>query len=293
MMTRRSFLQRMLAGTMAAGLVGGGYAFWIEPRWRLTVAEHAVRTVLWKGLPLRIAVVSDIHACEPWMPASRIADIVQLTNALEPDLILLPGDFAAGLVRFRTAEVPAEIWATELGKLEAPLGKLAVLGNHDWWTDPDGVRDALRNAGIPVLENEAVRVDRPGGAFWVAGLGDQMAIPLGRGRYRGVDDLPKTIAALADATPAILMAHEPDIFPQVPERFALTACGHTHGGQVRLPLLGRPVVPSRYGQRYAYGHIREGGRDLVVSAGLGVSILPVRFGVPPEITMVTLSGLDA
>jgi predicted MPP superfamily phosphohydrolase len=290
LITRRSFLKGVLGASATPALAGSGYAFWIEPRWRLLVAEHVVATRRWNGAPLRMAVVADIHACEPWMPVSRIAEIVDATNALNPDLVLLPGDFVAGLRLFRSASVPVEAWAAELSKLEAPLGAFAVLGNHDWWTSPDAVRLALQDAGIVVLENEAVRVRRPGGVFWIAGLGDQMAVPLGGGRYRGVDDLPRTVAALGDNAPAILMAHEPDIFPRVPERFALTVCGHTHGGQVNVPLVGRPVVPSRFGERYAYGHIREANRDLVVSAGLGVSIVPVRFGVPPEITLVTLSG---
>jgi hypothetical protein len=117
-----------------------------------------------------------------------------------------------------------------------------------------------------------------------------VAHPQGHGRFRGEDDIPGTLAQIQDDAPAILMAHEPDIFVDVPDRFAVTLSGHTHGGQVRLPFLGRPVVPSAYGQRFAYGHIQEEGRDLIVSAGLGCSILPVRFGVPPEITVVNLNG---
>jgi predicted MPP superfamily phosphohydrolase len=148
----------------------------------------------------------------------------------------------------------------------------------------------LQNNGIPVLEND-VRLIEPkaGPKFWLAGLGDQLAYPMGGRRFQGVDDLPKTLAQITDdATPAILLAHEPDIFPQVPARFDLTLSGHTHGGQVRLPFIGRPIVPSRFGQRYAYGHMIEDGRNLIVSGGLGLSNLPVRFGVPPEIVLIEL-----
>ncbi len=121
--------------------------------------------------------------------------------------------------------------------------------------------------------------------FWLLGLGDQLALV--RDTLVGVDDLPATLAKLTDDAPAILMAHEPDIFPQVPDRVALTISGHTHGGQVRL--LGySPVVPSRFGNRYAYGHVAEGDRHLIVSGGLGTSIMPVRFGVPPEIVLIEL-----
>ena len=101
--------------------------------------------------------------------------------------------------------------------------------------------------------------------------------------------MPKTLAQITDdTTPAILLAHEPDIFPKVPERFGLTLSGHTHGGQVKLPLIGRPIVPSRFGQRYAYGHVIEDERHLIVSGGLGLSNLPIRFGVPPEIVLLEL-----
>ena len=105
---------------------------------------------------------------------------------------------------------------------------------------------------------------------------------LGKRRFTGTDDLAGTLARVSDEAPVILMAHEPDIFPGVPVRVALTVSGHTHGGQIRL--FGySPVVPSRYGNRFAYGHVVENNRHLIVSGGIGCSIMPVRFGVPPEI----------
>ena len=104
---------------------------------------------------------------------------------------------------------------------------------------------------------------------------------------RGLDDLDGTLAQVSDDAPVVLLAHEPDIFPRVPRRVSLTLSGHTHGGQVRF--FGyAPVVPSRYGNRYAYGHVVEDGRNIIVSGGLGCSIMPVRFGVPPEIVVVDL-----
>jgi predicted MPP superfamily phosphohydrolase len=152
------------------------------------------------------------------------------------------------------------------------------------------VQRELAAAGIPVLENEAVRLTKDGQAFWLLGLGDQLAI-WGRTK-RGVDDLPGTLAQLTDAAPAILLAHEPDIFARVPDRVALTLSGHTHGGQVRLAGYS-PMVPSRFGNRYAYGHVVENGRHLIVSGGLGTSIMPVRFGVPPEIVLIQLGQMPA
>jgi predicted MPP superfamily phosphohydrolase len=129
--------------------------------------------------------------------------------------------------------------------------------------------------------------------FWLAGLGDQLAFIRRRpGRkpiLEGIDDVPRTLRAVTDDAPVILMAHEPDIFPEVPDRVALTISGHTHGGQVRL--FGyAPVVPSRFDNRYAYGHIVEEGRNLIVSGGLGCSVAPIRFGMPPEIVLIELAG---
>jgi hypothetical protein len=152
------------------------------------------------------------------------------------------------------------------------------------------VRSALAGAGIPILENDAVMLGPAGQRFWLAGLGDQLAYQLGHGEFRGVDDLPGTLAHIKTDDPVLLLAHEPDIFPKVPTRVALTLAGHTHGGQIRVPLIWPRFVPSRYGARFAYGHIVENDRHLVVSGGLGTSIIPARLGVPPEIVHVTLGA---
>ena len=295
MLTRRGFI-RGLAGAVVAGSAFAGYAFGIEPNWRLGVTRYRLLPPGWPaGMKLKIAVVADVHACKPYMPVSRIEDIVDVTNGLRADLTVLLGDFMAGH-RFTTGPVPAEDWARALAGLKAPLGVHAILGNHDWWTDrtaqrtrqgPVGARRALEKAGIPVYENHAVRLRHGGHAFWLAGLGDQIAFILGRSRFQGVDDLTGTLDKVTDNAPVILLAHEPDIFPKVPARVALTLSGHTHGGQVRL--FGySPIVPSRFGNRFAYGHVVETGRNLIVSGGLGCSIMPVRFGVPPEIVEVQL-----
>jgi predicted MPP superfamily phosphohydrolase len=286
MITRRQFLVGLAGGAaLSAGF--GGYAFAVEPRFRLVVTEWDLPTPRWTHPePLRIVALADLHACEPWMPVGRIHDIVTAANALRGDIVVLLGDYAAGLATWKTADVPPEEWAEALAGLSAPLGVHAIMGNHDWWTEVDAVHAALGDAGIAVYRN---RAERLGGAtpFWLAGTDSMVAHRLAGG-FRGADDLPGTVARIADDTPAILLAHEPDIFVDVPDRFVVTLCGHTHGGQVRLPFLGRPVIPSAYGQRFAYGHVNENGRDLIVSAGLGCSVLPVRFGVPPEITVVTL-----
>lgn len=305
MITRRTFFRRFAQLAMA-GAALGTYAVAGEPM-RLRVQRYRPEPPGWpRELPLRIAALADIHACRPWMGPDRIAGIVAQTNALRPDLIVLLGDFSTGH-RFVAGPVHATEWAPILGGLTAPLGVHAVLGNHDWWDDPAAQRRGrgptiyhgrLADAGINVLENDAIRLRTRAGAFWLAGLGDQLALlpwrRFGRGRWQGVDDLPGTLARISGKDPVVLLAHEPDIFPQVPARVALTLSGHTHGGQVRL--LGHsPLVPSRYGNRYAYGHVREPApdgrpRDLIVSGGLGCSIMPVRFGVPPEIVLIELGS---
>ena len=290
MISRRGFL-RLFGGALAASAGLFSYAFAIEPRYRLVTTVYRFTPPRWPKTDklLRIAALADLHACDPWMPLPRIEEIVRVTNSLKPDLIVLLGDYVSGIHRFKTRPVAIEDWTAVLAKLEAPLGTFAVLGNHDWWDDVEGVRRGLESNGIPVLENDARKLKAANGTeFWLAGLGDQLAHGNPRSGYRGVDDLPKIMRAITDQAPAILLAHEPDIFPKVSKRVSLTLCGHTHGGQVRFPFVGAPVVPSRYGQRYAYGHIVEGGRNLVVSGGLGCTFLPVRFGSPPEIVVLDL-----
>jgi uncharacterized protein len=304
LISRRKVLKGMLAFTAGTAALGG-YAV-AEP-WRLNVTRYQLTPRGWpQALKLRVAIVADLHACEPWMSVARIRQIVARTNALAPDLTLLLGDYVAGhrMAQISTEVAPA-VWAEALAGLKAPLGVHAVLGNHDWWHDiqvqlrrrgPVPAAVALEAAGIPVYENKAVRLVHEGRPFWLAGLGDQIAFwprgmtpPNFKARYQGVDDLTGTLAQIKDDAPVLMMAHEPDIFAVMPDRVSLTLSGHTHGGQVTLAGYA-PFVPSKYGRRYLYGRITEQGRDLIVSGGLGCSALPIRFGRPPEVVLVELGG---
>lgn len=290
-MHRRTVLKSLavLPATLAAG---GAYATVVEPGFRLVRRTWRPAPDAWPPeMRLRIVALADIHMAPPFMTPKRLEAIVAEAARLAPDVIVLLGDYAAGIGYASHRVAPAET-AAILSRLEAPLGVWSVMGNHDWADDPAAQRrragptvwhTAFEAAGLPVLENRAVRLEWNGRPLWIAGLGSQWAFPRG-----GADDLPAALSPLAgDDAPAILLAHEPDVFPVVPGRVALTLCGHTHGGQVRI--LGySPVVPSRYGNRYAYGHVVEAGRHLVVSGGLGCSIAPLRFGVPPEITVIEL-----
>jgi len=154
----------------------------------------------------------------------------------------------------------------------------------------DTVREALATVRLPVMENDAVLLGPKDRRFWLAGLGDQVAFRLGPGEFRGVDDLPGTLNQVATDDPVVLLVHEPDIFTQVPERVSLTIAGHTHGGQIRLPFVPPVWTPSAYGARFAYGHIVERGRHMIVSGGLGCSKVPLRLGVPPEIVRIELAA---
>jgi len=282
--------RRVLAG--AAGLFGLSagttvYAGAIEPE-GLVVTRYAPALPGWpSGRKLSITVIADLHAGGPDMQLEHIRRIVDRASALQSDIVLLLGDFIASY-RFAITKVPDPVWAAELARLSAPLGTWAILGNHDWWNDVADIRQALADVRIPVLENLAVMLGAKGKRFWLAGLGDQLAYPLGHRRFRGVDDLPGTLAQVRTDDPMLLLAHEPDIFPRVPARVALTLSGHTHGGQIRLPLIWPAFVPSKYGTRFAYGHVVEDDRHLIVSGGLGTSFVPARLGVPPEIVHIQL-----
>jgi hypothetical protein len=271
---------RPFAAILGAILLALGLqAFWLEPS-SLRVTEHTV------ALPagpatldgLRIAVLADLHVGSPYNDLAKLRRIVDETNAAGSDLVLLAGDYVITGVVGGTFTRPGAI-AAVLHDLHAPLGVWAVLGNHDWWLDGRAVRRALETHGIRVLEDAAMPIDGPRGRFWLVGIGDF---------WESRHDVRAALARVSDDAPVLAFTHNPDVFPHVPARVALTIAGHTHGGQVVLPLLGRPLVPSAYGQRYAIGHVEEDGRHLFVSSGLGTSIFPVRFGVPPEISIVVV-----
>ena len=286
--TRRGLLVGA-TGVFGAGAATAAYAGAIEPL-GLVVTRYAPRPAGWPmDRKLTMTVIADLHAGGPDMQIEHIRRIVDTANGLHSDIVLLLGDYIASYP-FTIRKMPDQVWAAELARLQAPLGTWAVLGNHDWWHDIRGVRAAFADVKIPILENDAVLIGDKGRQFWLAGLGDQEAFRLGPHRFMGVDDLPLTMSKIKTDDPVLLLAHEPDIFPRVPERVALQLSGHTHGGQIRVPFIWPAFVPSRYGARYAYGHIVENDRHLIVSGGLGTSVIPARFGVPPEILQITLGA---
>jgi predicted MPP superfamily phosphohydrolase len=290
--TRRGLLTRGLALTGAAGVMGAGTVAYAasDAAHGLVVTDYAPVPRNWPARQrLTITVIADIHAGGPNMGLARVREVVDTANALNSDLVVILGDYFA-THRFITEHVPHDAWAGELARLKARHGVYSILGNHDWWYDIDGVRNALRKFRIPLMSNDAVLLGEPGAKFWLAGIDDQIAHYLGHNSFRGEDDLPGTLAKIKTDDPVILLVHEPDIFTQVPARVALTLAGHTHGGQIRLPFVPPVWAPSAYGARFAYGHIVEQGRHLIVSGGLGTSKVPLRLGVTPEIVRVTLGA---
>jgi uncharacterized protein len=272
---------RRLGLTLAAAAVLSP-AVWgcaIEPA-RLRNHNHEITIPRWSAAcdGVRVAVLADLHVGSPFNGLKKLRRIRELTQDAQPDLILLAGDYVIHGVAGGRFVAP-EVIASELASLMAPFGVWAVLGNHDWWLDAPRVGRALESAGIPVLEDSAVSVGRGDCRFCVAGISDC---------WEGRHDVAQALARVPDSEDVIAFTHNPDVFPTIPARVSVTIAGHTHDGQAYVPLIGRPVVPSNYAQRYAVGQVVEENRHLFVTAGLGTSILPVRFLVPPEISILKL-----
>jgi uncharacterized protein len=269
--------------SLVAGALAFIWGFFLEPQ-RLVVTRAQLQLPSWpKELAgLKVALLADLHVGSPFWDVAALSRLVERTNAEQADLVLLAGDYQINDIP-GGVHVGAEAIAQGLGRLRAPLGVFAVLGNHDWWNDGERTRRAFEAHGIHVLEESSVTLQHGGTTFFLVGLADQIT------RRSNPQAAMATVPAGA---PTLLLVHEPDVFeafPRLAVSPTLTLAGHTHGGQVRLPLLGRRVVPSDFGERYAYGHVVENGRHLYVTSGVGTSILPVRFMVPPEIAMLTLN----
>lgn len=252
------------------------YAVVIEPS-RLVV-RHVELGGGEAGETLRVALIADLHVGSPMAGLAKVERVVRAVNAEEPDLILHLGDYLISGVLLGTYVEPEPI-ADVLAGLEAPLGAYAVLGNHDWWEDGEGMAAALEAAGIPVLENESLAL--PGG-LWLVGVADDTTRQ------------PDFAAALADVpagAPSIVFTHDPGAFLDCshPAQPLLMAAGHTHGGQIYLPWLFPPVVPGRAGAEWAQGLHDVGGIPLYISSGIGTSRLPVRINRPPEVVIVDVT----
>ncbi|NBW07889.1 MAG: metallophosphoesterase [Caulobacteraceae bacterium] len=280
---------RLTAALCILGLLpwaAGVWSVFIEPE-TLRVRHVTVESETWSGPPLRLGLISDSHVGAPHMDVVRLRRVIARMNAERPDIVLLLGDYAGGdLAAERRA--PADREAVLAGvaafrDLRSPLGTWAVLGNHDSWFDEVALARAFETAGIPLLQNRSVAVERPRGAFTLAGVADM------RSRLLRTS-VPEALSEAPEGRPVILMSHWPDPFAEVPQRVALTVAGHSHCGQIDLPLIGRPFSASPGAALWPCGAYRVAGRDLFVTGGLGTSVVPMRIGAPPEIVILTLKA---
>lgn len=227
--------------------------------------------------PITAALISDVHVAGPDMPPDRLERIVTQINALEPDIVLIAGDLVSEK-RTGTHIYTAKEIVRPLAGLTAPLGVVVVPGNHDHWFDWDGLRTELQSYGIVTLQDEAIQI----GPLAIGGVDDA---------YTRRDDLSLVLQRMERLVGGrLILTHSPDVTPQVPADISLILAGHTHCGQISLPIIGAPAYMSAYGDRFACGEIVEGGQTIIVSAGLGTSLLPLRFGTKPEIWLIELRG---
>jgi len=298
-LSRRQFLRfgcRTLLGGLLGGLSFGLYARFGEPGWLQVVKTEVAVSSLPPALAgLTMGQLSDLHVGSA-ADAGLVKDAVRLLNAASPDLVVLSGDFVTG------AAVHGAAAAKALADLRAPYGVYAILGNHDVWTDADTVVAHLEGVGIPVLRDARRRVTVADATLWLLGIedrgytgfsspGEHSDFALFRRHWQDAGEVLRTLLAdIPTADPRLLLVHNPDFTEMLPAaRVDLALSGHTHGGQVQIPLLGAPFVPSCFGQTFVGGLLQGTQTQVYVSRGVGTIPPAVRFNCRPEVTVVTLT----
>ncbi|MBZ0304742.1 MAG: metallophosphoesterase [Anaerolineae bacterium] len=279
MMSRRKFLKLAAAGLVGAVGVPGvsmGYAHYIEPHWvdvvRVTLKLPRLHPAFAR---FRLAHISDIHL-DTWTGEShqRLQEAVDFINHEQPNAVAITGDFVSGMA----ASPVTDHLIQELSRLEAFT--VAVLGNHDHWTNAAAIRAMLRDSGIIELSNDVYTLEKEGAQLHLAGVDDI---------WENKHHLETVLEKLPESGAAILLAHEPDFADEsaATGRFDVQLSGHSHGGQIRLPLIGAPVLPW-LGQKYPSGQYQVGSMIQYTNRGLGMAFPTVRFNCRPEITVLTL-----
>lgn len=271
------------------------YAYFIEAR-RLVVNQYELRIDKWNPAfdGFRVALISDIHAGSYDVTPEKLREIVRITNEQDVDAIFMLGDYVSQKREngVRGLRMQPEVIADNLAGLRSQYGIFLVLGNHDEWYDAPGIIGEFERVGYDVLDGELAEIRLNNGEkLRILGLKDHTTMRIWKEYSDAAKRLLEPTTGQGDL---IVLQHSPDALPAVtgdlrisPDTTLLFA-GHTHGGQVRIPLIGAPVVPSMFGQRFVSGHARESGIDVFVTTGIGTSILPFRFLVPPEIAVVTI-----
>ncbi len=283
--SRRDFLRiiKTVGATVFSIAATGYYILEFEPEWLdVSQVEIPLSRIPKAFDGFRIAQISDIHM-GGWMNRERLGDVLSLVRQQNPDLIVLTGDYVFGHSWSEALDVAAEDLVVELSALAAEYEVIAVMGNHDYWTDAVKVRGILSRCGILELKNDTHMVVRHGQGLCVAGVDDVS---------EGEDRLQEFFDKLPTEEDSILLAHEPDYADTatLAGRFGLQLSGHSHGGQVVIPFLGPPVLPL-WGRKYPSGLYRVGEMWLYTNRGVGMTSPFVRFNCRPEITVFTLKSL--
>ncbi|RKQ71014.1 hypothetical protein DES40_0322 [Litorimonas taeanensis] len=253
------------------------YGFYIEPR-RLVLRTVDIESASYKGTPLKIAFVSDIHIGGAPIFSEKVNHIVESVNAQSPDIIMLGGDYINGHTerRHHTSAFNSEIekGLLELENLTSKYGVYSVIGNHDRWYDAEWTAQYLNQLNINVLENQAYNL----GALCIVGLSD----------FDTAQPSPEAFNGCMENAVPLVLTHSPDAFRYLRSDTALALAGHTHGGQINLPLIGRRVTATEAGKPLAYGVKLVNETPVFITAGIGTSILSARFRAPPEIVIINL-----
>jgi len=253
------------------------YGFFLEPK-RLVIREVSLPAPSYQGPPLRIVLLSDLHIGGRHVPASRISALTNAVNHLKPDVVLLAGDYVDGSLPRSNRSVEANTVIDQglkaLAGIKSSLGTFAVIGNHDNWYDGAWIKRQLEENGATVLGNEGLNLPE----ICLIGMSDFYTDYPSSAGYR---DCNSDLAG-------IVLTHSPDAFRFLRTDTALAVAGHTHGGQINLPLIGRRVTSTEAGKPLAYGLKDVGGVPVYITAGIGTSLLPARFRAPPEIVVITL-----